>query len=75
MRHYGHTEKPKGELGENALYQDRDPDSYSNRSLLANVFETAAQSEEELEKSIYYGKCVRRTKRCAYSYLNIFDSL
>ena len=47
----------------------------TNRELLANAFETAAQPEEELEKSIYYGKCVRRTKRCAYSYLNIFDSL
>ncbi len=28
----------------------------TNRELLANAIETAAQSEEELEESIYYGK-------------------
>ena len=54
LRHYGHTERPKGELGKSALYQDRNPDSYSNRSLLANALETAVQNDIEREKLRQY---------------------
>ena len=43
LRHYWYTERPKGELGESALYSDRNPDSFSNRSLLANALESTAQ--------------------------------
>jgi hypothetical protein len=37
LRHFGHTERPAGELGKSALYQERlsDEKSFSNRSILA----------------------------------------
>lgn len=54
LRHYGYTERPSGNLGESALYQDRNPDSYSNRSLLANALETAAQNDIERQKLSLY---------------------
>jgi hypothetical protein len=50
LRHFGHTERPAGALGKSALYQDRNPDSFSNRSLLANALETAVQNEVEAKK-------------------------
>ena len=37
-----------------AMYQDRNPDSFSNRSLLANALETAAQNDIEREKLKQY---------------------
>ena len=54
LRHYGYTERPSGTLGESALYQDRDPDSYSNRSLLAGALETAVQNDIERQKLQQY---------------------
>ena len=43
--HYGHKERPNGELGKSALYQDRDPDAvYSNRTLLMNALKTTAKN-------------------------------
>ena len=54
LRHYGYTERPSGTLGESALYQDRDPDSYSNRSLLAGALETAAQNDIERQRLRQY---------------------
>lgn len=49
LRHYGYAERPKGELGENALYQDRPTESLSNRAILANALESTANSEAERE--------------------------
>ena len=50
LRHYGHTERPEGELGESALYSDRDPDAITDRELLANVLEASAQTDWEKKK-------------------------
>lgn len=50
LKHYGHDARPEGKLGESALYQDRSSDSVSNRSLLANAFESMAQTELEQKK-------------------------
>ena len=38
--HYGHKERPNGELGKSALYQDRDPDEvvrYSDKSFASQL--------------------------------------
>ncbi len=47
LRHYGHTERPAGELGKSVLYQDRlsDDESFSNRSILANALESTDKFE------------------------------
>lgn len=50
LKHYGHDARPEGKLGKDALYSDRDPDSVSNRSLLANAFEGVAQNDFEKQK-------------------------
>ena len=47
LRHYGYDERPKGVLGESALYSDRSPDAFSNRSLLTNALEIVAKEGEE----------------------------
>ena len=54
LRHFGHTARPKGELGKSALYQDRDGEGMSNRSLLANALETAAKNDIERQKLAQY---------------------
>ena len=54
LRHYGYDARPDGELGENALYSERDPNATSNRTLLANALETAAKTEKEKEKLKQY---------------------
>lgn len=50
LKHYGYDARPDGDLGEDALYQERTEDSVSNRSLLANAFEGVAQNEVERSK-------------------------
>ena len=50
LRHYGHDSRPEGKIGESALYSDRNPDSFSNRSLLANALESVAQNDIEREQ-------------------------
>ncbi|MBQ6890336.1 MAG: hypothetical protein IJN53_04890 [Oscillospiraceae bacterium] len=50
LKHYGYDARPEGDLGDDALYSDRDTDSVSNRSLLANAFEGAAQTDMEKQK-------------------------
>lgn len=54
LRHYQHDRRPEGELGENALFSERDPNSTSNRSLLANALENAAQNDIEKNKLKQY---------------------
>ena len=57
LKHYGHDARPDGKLGNDALYQDRDTDSVSNRSLLANALEGVAQNDIERDKiQEYKGK-------------------
>lgn len=50
LKHYGYDARPEGDLGEDALYSDRDTESVSNRSLLANAFEGAAKTDMEKQK-------------------------
>lgn len=50
LKHYGYDARPDGDLGPDALYQERTEDSVSNRSLLANAFESVAQNEVEKQK-------------------------
>ena len=55
LKHYGYTQRPGGELGLNALFQERDTDT-SNRSLLANALESVAQNDIERNKLAQYKK-------------------
>ena len=48
LKHYGYDARPEGDFGENVLYSDRDTESFSNRSLLANAFESVAQNDKGL---------------------------
>ena len=54
LKHFGHDSRPSGELGEDALYQDRDSESVSNRSLLANALEGVVQNDIERQKLAEY---------------------
>ena len=54
LRHYGHDARPNGDLGERVLYQERDPDSISPRSLLANALESTVQNDIERNKLAQY---------------------
>jgi hypothetical protein len=56
LRHFGYDARPDGNIGESVLYSDRDLDSVSNRSLLANALESAAQSDIERNKLEQYKK-------------------
>lgn len=47
LRRFGYTERPKGDLGQSALYSERSNTSVSNRSLLANALETTAKNDVE----------------------------
>lgn len=47
LRHYGHTVRPEGKLGESALFSDRDPDATDNRTLLSNALQKAAKTDLE----------------------------
>lgn len=46
LRHYGHTYRPGGKLGESALYQERD-DTRSDREILTEALESTAQNANE----------------------------
>ena len=50
LKHYGYDARPDGDLGQDALYQERTEDSVSNRSLLADAFEGVAQNDAERVK-------------------------
>ncbi len=50
LKHYGYDARPDGDLGSDALYQDRADESVSNRSLLANALEGLAQNDIEKQK-------------------------
>ena len=63
LKHFGHTERPAGELGKSELYQERESmeDSFSNRVLLANALESAVANEVEAEmlSTIFNGSLLR----------------
>lgn len=50
LKHYGYDARPDGDLGSDVLYQYRADESASNRSLLANAFESAAKDDMEKKK-------------------------
>ena len=54
LKYFGYSERPKGKLGESALFSERDTDSVSTRSLLANALEGAAQNDIEKNKLAQY---------------------
>lgn len=57
LKHYGYDARPEGKIGESALFQDRDTDSISNRAILANALESAAQNDIERKRlEEYRGK-------------------
>ena len=63
LKHYNHTERPDGDLAEDILYQDRDPDAVSNRTLLANALESTIdtstqEGQNELRKLNEYKEMV-----------------
>ena len=54
LRHFGYDARPDGEIGESTLYSVRDPEEKSNRSILANALESAAQNDIERNKLAQY---------------------
>ena len=56
FRHYGHTERPSGDVGESALFSDRDPDAITPRNLLANALESTVTNDIERKKLEQYKK-------------------
>ena len=54
LRHFGYDARPEGKVGESALYQDRDTELVSNRTLLANALESVAQNDIEKNKLKQY---------------------
>lgn len=54
MKHYGHTSRPDGKLGESVLFSDRDPNALTPRNLLANALEDSAVHEVEKKKLAEY---------------------
>ena len=54
LRHFGHTERPEGKVGESALFSLRNTEGVSNRSLPANALESAAQNDIERKKLTEY---------------------
>lgn len=48
LKHFGHSERPAGKLGESMLFQPRER-SVSDRQILANALESVAQNEREKE--------------------------
>ena len=54
LRHYGYDARPDGNLGKDALYSDRDTETISNRTLLANALDTVAQNDVEKTKLAQY---------------------
>lgn len=54
LKHYGHTERPAGKLGESALFSDRDPAAITDRGLLADALTTVAKNESEIKALIEY---------------------
>jgi len=53
LRHFGHTERPEGKIGESALFSTR-REGISNRSLLANALESVAQTDVERNRLSEY---------------------
>lgn len=60
LMHYGHTERPEGNLGKSALFSDRNLDM-DNRTLLSNALVSTAQNEIEkkyIEQYQEYYNCI-----------------
>ena len=55
LRHFGHTERPGGDLGESALFSKR---GTSNRALLVNALNSAVSSDIEQERLTQYRKSI-----------------
>ena len=65
LRHFGYDARPDGEIGDSALYSERDPNDASNRTLLANALETTidtstAEGKLTLAKLNEYKGIVRK---------------
>ena len=62
LKHYGHTERPEGKLGESAIFSDRNLDM-DNRTLLSNALASTAKNEiekkyiEQYQESVYNINC------------------
>ena len=54
LAHLGETRNPKGTYSDKVLFSDRDTDSVSDRSLLANALESVAQNDIEKTKLAQY---------------------
>lgn len=71
LKHYGHTERPEGKLGESALFSDRDPDAAKAYAEINKqiIKENASLSEEvenlkelaKLQKQLTHGKMFTKT--------------
>lgn len=59
LKHYGYTERPSGELGESALFQQR---GRSDREILATALESAAQTDWERKMLAEYKDTIGRAE-------------
>ncbi len=50
LKHYGYSQRPDGDMGNDMLYSSRDGDGISNRSLLVNALEGVARNDMEKAK-------------------------
>ncbi|MBO5892148.1 MAG: hypothetical protein J6Q30_05485, partial [Oscillospiraceae bacterium] len=62
LKHYGYDSRPAGDLGDDALYQARPSEETSNRYLLANALESAAQTDEERQKLQQYREQIQNAE-------------
>lgn len=63
LKHYGYDARPDGDLGEDALYSDRDDGGMSNRELLANALEETVQSDGEARMLAQYKEQIQKVSQ------------
>ena len=59
FKHYGHTERPKGDLGESAIYKLPVSKDISDRELLVDMFEQRVTSSKEYKALENYRKRIQ----------------
>ena len=60
LKHFGHTERPEGDLGTSALFSERDPYATDSRTLLVNALASAATNEIEKNKLTEYQSKIQK---------------
>ncbi len=59
LRHFGHTSRPEGKIGRDALYSD---ETLTRRDILSEAFLQAVQTPEEQKALLDYRKAIQRVE-------------